>query len=196
MKELPMLALVMSTALATAPIEEALDSLAWEPDCASVVEASLSASCPPGGHVASTTRIRLAALLPKLRVTVEKNLEHDQSLDEYSDGEMRIAVDTDDDLEIRGYLQWDLSDLVHSPAESAAAGRRLEDARFRLTLATDVVEAYHERRTLQVLLILGLLEPADAVAATLRIQELTALLDAFTGGWFSEELARRRSSPA
>lgn len=187
-----MLALVMSAALATGQVEQVLDSLAWEPGSAEVVEASLAASGPPPGHVASATRIRLAALLPRLRVTVEKNLEHDQSLDEYSDGEVKIAIDTDDDLEIRGYLQWDLSDLVHSTAESAAAGRRLDDARWRLELAADVVEAYHERRRLQVLLALGLLEPPDAVMASLRVLELTALLDAWTGGWFSEELARRK----
>ncbi len=187
-----MIALAVAMALAAGTVEEALDSLSWEPDCASVVEASLSASGPPPGHVASTTRIRLAALLPKLRITVEKSLEHDQSLDEYSDGEIKLAIDTDDDLELRGYLQWDLSHLVHSPSESAASGRRLDDARWRLDLASDVVETYHERRRLQVLLGLGLLEPPDAVMASLRVQELTALLDAYTGGWFSAELARRK----
>ncbi|MBW2262428.1 MAG: hypothetical protein JRG91_10685 [Deltaproteobacteria bacterium] len=191
-----MIALIAAAVLATGLVEEALDSLSWEPDCATVVEAALSASGPPPDHVASTTRIRLAALLPKLRVTVEKSLEHDQSLDEYSDGEIRFAIDTDDDLEIRGYVQWDLSNLIHAPAESSAAGRRLDDARWRLDLSSDVVEAYHERRRLQVLLILGWLEPPDAVMAALRIVELTALLDAFTGGWFSAELEKKKNPPA
>ena len=190
-----MLALVMSAALATDQVEQVLDSLAWEPGSAEVVEAALEASGPPPDHVASPARIRLAALLPRLRVTVEKSLEHDQSLDEHSDGEIKLAIDTDDDLEIRGYLQWDLSDLVHDPAESAAAGRRLDDARWRQELTGDVVEAYHERRKLQVLVALGLLEPVDAVMAALRIEELTDLLDALTGGWYLGELAARRPAP-
>jgi hypothetical protein len=185
---------VLVAILAVEPqaVEHALDSLGWEPDCEAVVEAALDASAPPGKHVPSPGRIRASALLPKLRLTVEKSLEHDKSLDHDSDGDIDISIDTDDDLEIRGYLEWDLSSLVFDPAESSAASRRLQDATFRVELAGQVVAAYHERRKLIVIKKLGLLPLPDLVDLTLRIEELTALLDTLTGGWFGEELARRR----
>lgn len=186
--------LALVATISQADVEAALESLSWEPGCGSVVQAALSAAGPPSKHVAKTGRIRASALLPRLRFTVEKSFDYDKSLDQDDDGSISLAVDTDDDLEIRGYVEWDLSDLVFNPAETSAAGRRLEHARWRLDLASDVIEAYHERRELIVMRLLGILAPQDLVPAALRIEELTALLDALTGGWFSEELARRREA--
>lgn len=188
------LLMIQQAPLTAQAVEEALDSLDWEPECGAVVEAAVRATGPPSKHVASVRRIRASALLPKLRVTVEKSLEHDRSLDDGGDGDIKLAIDTDDDLEIRGYVQWDLSALVFNPAEPGAAARRLQDARWRLDLAREVVAAWHERRKLVVLKILGAVEPDDLVAVVLRIEELTSLLDALTGGWFSEELEKRRET--
>jgi len=183
-------ALGLSQPPADAGIREALESLAWEPDCSSVVEVALESGGK--GGIASERRARLAALLPKIRFTVDKSFENDKSFDQGGDGDVSLAIDTDDDLELRGTVEWDLALLVYNPAESSLAARRLEEARWRLDLAMDVVSAYHERKTLLVLGRLGAIPEPEIVQAEMRIAELTALLDALTAGWFAKEIEKRR----
>ena len=169
---------------------EALASLAWEPDCASTVQAALEAS---GGALAGKKplgRARLAALLPLVRFTVEKSLGQDKQLDQDGEGSLDITLDSADDLKIRGYLEWDLSGLVFAPAEPSVAARLQDEAEWRVDLAGQVVAAFHERKKLKVLLSIGAVtDPASVVEVELRVAEMTALLDALTGGWYSAELA-------
>jgi hypothetical protein len=192
MMQLPWAAMAIAAQVGAQDVEDALDSLAWEPDCSLVVDQALETTVP-GKNVPSAARIHASALLPTLRVTVVKSFENDKSVDQYTDGDIKLAIDTDDDFELRGYLQWDLSALVFDPAEIGASARRLEEMEWRLDLARDVVEAYHERKKLLVLMTLGALAGQDLAGAALRVEELTAVLDTVTGGWFGEELVRRRT---
>jgi hypothetical protein len=72
---------------------------------------------------------------------------------------------------------------------------------FRATTLRDrsleeVTRRYYERRRLQI--ELELTPPTDLgdrVRKELRLQELTADLDAFTGGWFSEKLEKAGRAP-
>jgi hypothetical protein len=176
---------------------DVLASLSWEPRCDQVLERALEAMVPVPSVVPTARRMRLSALLPRIRFTVEKNLEHDESLDSESDGDVKIGIDTDNDLEIRGYVQWDLADLVFHPSETSAASKKLDEIEWRVQVGQQVVSLYHERKKLLVLLGMGAIEdPVTRVEAAMRVEELTALLDAVTGGWFLEELRRRADGSA
>jgi hypothetical protein len=81
---------------------------------------------------------------------------------------------------------WDLRELVFNPAEIQAYGL----IGVQRDLMLEVTRTYYLRRQLQ--LRLALRPPQDVMAETalrLRIEEYTALLDAFTGGWFSKKKA-------
>ncbi len=171
----------------------ALNASSWEPECTEVVEVALLFMAPPAAYRLSPGRMRLAALLPRVRFTVQKSFEHDESLDSDTSGDTKIGIDTDDDLELRGYLEWDLSNLVFNPSETGAASRRLAELDWRAEVTREIVEIFHDRKKLLTLMIMGAVQdPVGLAEAQVKVQELTAMLDAFTGGWYVEELGKRQ----
>lgn len=186
------------TSLPPAPLM-ILASLSWEPGCNETLDVALSILAPARGLLPTPRRMRLSALLPRVRVSLEKSLEHDESLDTDGDGAMEIGVDTDDDFEIRGYVQWDLSQLAFHPSETTAFQKKLKEVERRNQVIREVTSVYHERKKLMVLLGMNAVtDPVDVLSVLIRVEELTALLDSYTGGWFTEEMARRQDggSPA
>jgi hypothetical protein len=92
-------------------------------------------------------------------------------------------------------LSWDLGDAAFHP-ESIDVSR---EARALVELRDDVLDEvnrlYFER--LRVLASLDTAEPGQMVLLRLRAAELTAGLDAWTGGWFGRHLgpALRSGAP-
>ncbi|MEN0061792.1 MAG: hypothetical protein AAGA48_06545 [Myxococcota bacterium] len=89
-------------------------------------------------------------------------------------------------------LDWDLGDLVMSSERIRVLNEAQDLVEFRDELLTEVTRLYFERRRLQV--EQRLRPPVDvgqAAREALRLQELTARLDALTGGAFAAALARR-----
>jgi len=85
-------------------------------------------------------------------------------------------------------VSWDLSDLVWSTDLTTIDGR----ARYLVQLRDDVLSAvtrlYYERRRLQIEFITKPPKELNLkITKQLRIEELTANLDAYTGGWFSKK---------
>ena len=65
---------------------------------------------------------------------------------------------------------------------------------LRNDVVDEVTRLYFERRRLQVeLLTRQPAEPQPALYKALRIQELTALIDGLTGGYFSQQTGIRPS---
>lgn len=86
-------------------------------------------------------------------------------------------------------LVWDFREAVFNPAEVQVFG--LIGVQRDLMLET--TRTYYLRR--QLLLRLALRAPEDPLARAalqLRIDEFTAILNVLTGGWFTEEAARRK----
>lgn len=86
--------------------------------------------------------------------------------------------------------RWDLDRMIHDSNETPAnwASRQQRDA--WAALRTTVLEAYAERRRLQ---LAALVDPGDArarIQRALRLEELTALLNLLTGDAFPPESAR------
>jgi len=90
--------------------------------------------------------------------------------------------------DIRGKLAWNFPQLVFNAEVLDVASL----AGLVQGILKEVTRLYYMRRRLQLDLILN--PPADEatrLTKELRLEELTALLDAMTGGYFQRELERR-----
>ena len=86
-------------------------------------------------------------------------------------------------------LSWDLGDLIWSTDQTTIDSRSKLMVELREDVLDQVTRLYFERRRLQVeLAAIDSPEPPVQFDKQLRIDELTALLDAFTGGEFSRRL--------
>lgn len=130
---------------------------------------------------------RKKALLPDLSVGLDRNasdLFHwntGASPDELQKGRDYIDWDVG--------LSWDLSDFVWSTDQTTIDSRSKLMVELREDILNEVTRLYFERRRLQTELISDdLLNPPFKMDKELRIAELTALIDALTGGEFSKKI--------
>ena len=87
-------------------------------------------------------------------------------------------------------VTWEPADFVWSDDQTSIDVRSKLMVQLRDDIVEEVTRTYFERRRLQVLLLTD--PPAEQRALldkALRVQELTALLDGLTGGYFSRQLA-------
>ena len=162
-----------------------------EPTVNQVQAAALSyASMHPEIFSALQSRSRIQALLPELKVKLSKGtFEQSRGVTAFSSNvaEKTNATETlDDDLKVEGEVKWKLSELVFNPRETAVVKENRYTAKERQRMLQTVTQLYFERRRAQIDLMTG--PPNDAAAralAELKIAELTAELDAVTGGGFS-----------
>ena len=143
------------------------------------------------------TRARLAAAAPEFRVRGDG--DYAVGLTEVNRGD----VDNNERRDVTvggtdGYLQatWDLDRLIFNKDELGIARETVRLSNLRDRVLDQVTRRYYERRRLQVDLELSpSTDLADRVRKELRIQELTADIDALTGGWFSKSLERLGTDP-
>ena len=84
-------------------------------------------------------------------------------------------------------LSWDFSDLVWSTDQTTIDSRAKLMVELREDILDQITRLYFERRRLQIELASHSYDdPLMEVDKQLRIEELTALIDAFTGSEFSK----------
>jgi hypothetical protein len=161
--------------------------------------------------LASPTRVRrwlaqtrTAALLPDLSVDWRVRDDWDAGFGYYGPNGLEPAPGLDLSVvpedsgrswtrELQIGLDWDLSDVVSSSDRIRMISEAQELAELRERVVDEVTRLYFERRRLQVEAVLApALDPGSYARDLLRMQELTASLDAATGGAFSRALASRR----
>lgn len=138
-------------------------------------------------------RARTRALLPLFAVggrinTVDYEADRDQLPQNFhTDEEHRT-----NDLAANVGVLWDLRDLAFTAAEldvySVVEQRR--------RILTEVSRVYLARRLLQIDLHTEEVDLRTRLRLQARIAEYTALLDAVTGGWFTERLQATGNAPA
>jgi len=88
-------------------------------------------------------------------------------------------------------MSWDLGDLIWTSDQTSIDTRSRLMVQLRDDILDEITRTYFERRRLQ---IEAQLSPShelmEGLEQELRIQELTADLDALTGGYFSLQLAQ------
>ena len=137
---------------------------------------------------------RSAYLLPKMNLQYEKELDSfSDFVYEASDANNPDAIldesraEDDDKYVVR--LEWRLDKLVMSSEQIRVINEAQDIVKLRDKVLDEVTRLYFDRRRLQVDLLLA--PPSDMraqIESELRLQELTANLDALTGGAFSASL--------
>jgi len=174
-------------------VEGALATMRDEPELPALLRAALRrADADSEGADGWMRSVRWSAVLPVLKVTVEQDMERDESLDRYQDEPDRWGADTDKDLGFQASAQWNLPELIFNPDEVRVYSALANRASRREAVATVLVGYYFERRRLKVLtLVAPEQDAAKALERIIRIEELTALIDALTGGLLSRNDGRR-----
>ena len=119
------------------------------------------------------------------------NIDRDQA---FLSGEMRHLIDRardrDHAADVSLSLSWDFSDVAYEPESIDVSRETREVIELRDNVLDEITQLYYERR--RVLAALAA-EPAPSAAEQqrlrLRADELAAGIDAWTGGWFSREVA-------
>lgn len=135
---------------------------------------------------------RWAYFLPRNLRGQLRRTDKDQSDVRTTTSGLSDLVSDDAELRLELRADWDLTRLVFN-RDSITAARQIERlVNQREDILTTVNKLYFARRQLQIELEL---EPPSsverAVKAQLRIDALTADLDALTGGWFSKQVPKR-----
>jgi hypothetical protein len=138
--------------------------------------------------------VQRAYLLPKLNVQYEKELDSSTRYDYNSDdaGDLEAIADylqSENDDKVVVKVEWRLDKLVMSSEQIRIINESQKTVKLREKLLDEVTRLFFDRRRLQVD---QLLKPArsieDQIENELRLQEMTANLDALTGGAFSASI--------
>jgi hypothetical protein len=132
-----------------------------------------------------------AYALPKVNLQYEKELDESNRFDYVADTEGALnsvkdyaQVENDDKVSVK--LEWRLDKLVMSSEQIRVINESNKANKLRENVLDEVTRLYFDRRRLQVE---ALLTPPkslqDKIELELRLQEMTANLDALTGGRFS-----------
>ncbi|MCA9609586.1 MAG: hypothetical protein KC619_28505 [Myxococcales bacterium] len=174
-----------------ARIERALRRYRAEPSAEWLVRAAVAArSATPGRVRDAMDRARATGWLP----TATGGVRRGQAIDlrALTGTTTPANVSTGDDLVLEARLVFRFDRIVFAPEEPRLLRelRATEAAEAELTVA--VVSLYFERRRLQ---LEADLSGTIDLARRVRILEIEALLDAFTGGTFHRIMNRRRGDP-
>lgn len=164
-----------------------------EPNIVAVQGAAASyARVNPDAYDSWVDAARWAYLLPRSLRGQIRRTDSDQSDVRTTTSGLSDLVSTDAQLQLELRADWDLTRLVFN-RDGINAARQIERlVNQREDILTTVNKLYFARRQLQVEVEL---EPPTsverAVKTQLRIDALTADLDALTGGWFSKQLPNK-----
>ena len=176
----------------TAEQSRALQALDEEPSCQEVQQAALKYFNISGDQFrALNTRAKAKAFMPVVEVSggftdAQINERTDNYLEQYYPWLTKAAAG--DSWDVRGKLVWDMPKKVFNPEVLDVASL----AGLMQGVLKESTRLYYMRRRLQVDLILS--PPADRathLSKQMRLDELTALIDAMTGSWFSQQLRER-----
>jgi hypothetical protein len=137
-------------------------------------------------------RARWSALLPDLTLRANHGAGEDRDLSRSSSGTERLDVGADSDFDIEARAVWELDRLVFDDVEIRALQAVQRTYRERVQLLGQVSSLYYQRRKL----VLGALlapqtDPYKVALHAIAVAEVSAQLDALTGGYFSRALRER-----
>ncbi len=182
--------------------------LLWrgEPGIDDVRRAVLRANqLDPGRMVRNFHGVRWRALLPTISLSTHRQLirglDRDANQTFSSNAVHRLfdeSLGSERRREVVAAAEWDLGELLFNPDELDVS----EESRRLVTLRDDVLDEvnqiYFERRR-AILSLIRMGGPdtrgsEESIDLRIRIDEMTAKLDAWTDGYFSREIARRVSA--
>ncbi len=168
--------------------QEILADFGYEPTIAQVREAAIRyAEVHPDKIRQWRRQAAWRAVLPTVDLGMNHHRSNNKTVDQGTFPKFQIIPTEDRDAKADFSLKWDLANLIWNSDQTSIDAR----SRFMVELRNDIVDqvtrAYFERRRLQTTLLVE--PPSDSRAALeqqLRLDELTALIDGLTGGYFSQ----------
>ncbi len=168
--------------------QELLANFIYEPTIGQVRDAAIRyAEVHPSKISDWRAQARARALIPKVSVGGGTNLTDFRHWDSGSNPDALLRGERDIDWDVS--VNWELADLIWSDAQTSIDVRSKLMVELRDDIVDDVTRTYFERRRLQATLVMN--PPNDSqrlMEQELRVQELTALLDGWTGGFFSRQM--------
>ncbi len=169
---------------------ELLSRFEDEPTIGQVREAAIRyAEVHPDKITRWRRQASLQALLPTFDLGYDRGRSRDTNIDEGSFPNFQFIETEDHDDGFDVSLQWDLGNLIWNDDQTSIDVRSKLMVQLRDDIVDEVTRAYFERRRLQLTLLND--EPTGQehlLEQELRLQELTAVLDGLTGGYFSRHL--------
>ena len=120
---------------------------------------------------------KFRSLLPEVSVDYDKTINYDSGADRYYTGPYDWGIT----------LRWDLPDLIWNPYQKDIDIRSRLMVLLRNDVLEDVTRFYFERLKLKNE-IKDTTGDQEKIRKELRIEELTAKIDALTGGYFSRNI--------
>lgn len=136
-------------------------------------------------------RANMSAVLPRLSFGIDRDRSQSLHWDSGANPDMWVIGPEEEDMGWDITLSWDLGDLIWNGDQTLIDVRSKLMVQLRDDILDEVNSYYFERRRLQIELLES--PPQDKrerIKKELRIQELTANLDALTGGYFSRGLRK------
>ncbi|MBI4398905.1 MAG: hypothetical protein HY586_07240 [Candidatus Omnitrophica bacterium] len=166
-----------------------------EPDIRGVHEAVMGYS---GVHPQKIDRwqreSRLRNFLPRVSAGLSRSRAQNVDIDRggTNNPDVFIAGPEESSWDEQINVTWSLADLIWSPDQTAIDSRSKLMTELRSELLSNVTRIYFERQRKIMELML---EPPEDIRSQIQraqeIRELTAHLDAYTGGYFTRELEKR-----
>ncbi len=178
-------------------VEEALSMFSHEPSVEEIRQAAIEyAEVQPEKINKWRKAAASKALLPDLRVAYDDAEDWQSSTYFYKNTyEEQYLKDNDitagNDKGWSVSLVWELGDLIYNSDQTSIDVRSRLMVQLRDDILNEVTRLYFERRRLQIEIIS--LQPTDfnsRLDTELRLQELTAGIDALTGSYLSKRLGR------
>ncbi|MBN1871251.1 MAG: hypothetical protein JW800_01625 [Candidatus Omnitrophica bacterium] len=133
------------------------------------------------------------ALFPELSFGIDHDSSRSLHWDSGLNPDTWVIGPEDEDTGWDINLSWDLGGLIWNDDQTNIDVRSRLMVQLRDDVLDEVTHLYFERRRLQI--ELAKKPPKDEyelMQKELRLEELTAGIDAMTGGWFSEEIEKRK----
>lgn len=172
-------------------LSERLESFKKEPNAREIQEYALKYALAEPSRIDNWLhRARIAPSLPSLSVSAGRGVDNDESVREKIGDASVVSKKDSSDFNLNVKLEWKFADLVFNQNELRVARESFRMSVIRERILTDVTKAYIERRRAQLKSVsTPTMQSLERAELELRIEELDAILDGLTGGWFSEKLA-------
>jgi hypothetical protein len=175
-----------------ADIQKLLASFDNEPKAREVQEKALHyATAEPERVDEWLRRARIAPAFPSLVVSAGKGIDSNASV-RGKVGDANVVSKRDaSDFNVHVKLEWKFSELLFNRNELYVAREAFRMGVIRERILHDVIKTYTERRKAQLKsLTSDTMTPVERAELNLYIEELTAVLDGLTGGWFGEKISK------
>ncbi|MDD4182201.1 MAG: hypothetical protein PHT53_00040 [Candidatus Omnitrophica bacterium] len=119
--------------------------------------------------------VRFRALFPTISLDYDKTIDYDSGADKYYIGPRDWGIS----------FSWDVGNLIWNSYEDDIDTRSRLNTQLRLDILDEINRVYFERLRLKKALACGSFAEEELSQKDLRLQELTAIIDGYTGGYFS-----------